>query len=60
MTEDEKKVKRKEYMRKYHRAWRKRNPEKEGEYRRRMWEKKLKQEEQEEQNKNEEEGEKGV
>lgn len=47
MTEDEKKDKRKAYMKEYHRQWRKKNPQKEGEYRRKVWEKKLAQEQQE-------------
>lgn len=44
MTQDEKKAKRREYLRLYAIEWRKNHPEKEGEYRRRVWEKKLKQE----------------
>jgi hypothetical protein len=45
--EDEKKEKRKEYMREYYKEWRKKNPQKEGEYRRKVWEKKLAQQEKE-------------
>jgi hypothetical protein len=41
VTEEEKKEKRKQYCREYYKKWRKNNPEKEAEYRRRVWEKKL-------------------
>ena len=41
MTEQERREKRREYLRNYAREWRKNNPEKEAEYRERVWKKKL-------------------